>query len=321
MVSFQLWPTQHSVIRAASWLHPRRTRRGSCEHGVRRFHHEGRADSSKRMIWPGMSEGSERHEFQVEVSRLMDITISNERGIDPTSSYHGDSDFQLKCINEYCNEATGDRYMSCTILMDLEPETMDIVRAGPFGQPFRSYNFMFGPIGADNSWAMRLYIGGAELIESVLDVVGKEAEGCDCLQGFQLCHSLSNGTGSGMETLSILKIREGCLDLITKMFSINPSLLRRDTFTLCGTIPSLATPLTSPLKSNTIWMQRPLPSLTVVSNCPRVASSTTLGLGWQAWSSTKSPRKLASRCASRDVNSRWLTWTNMWSTTRPLLML
>jgi len=30
------------------------------------------------------------------------------------------------------------------------------------------------------------YTEGAELIDSVLDVVRKEAEGCDCLQGFQL---------------------------------------------------------------------------------------------------------------------------------------
>ena len=35
------------------------------------------------------------------------------------------------------------------------------------------------------------YTEGAELIDSVLDVVRKEAEGCDCLQGFQLCHSLA----------------------------------------------------------------------------------------------------------------------------------
>ena len=40
----------------------------------------------------GMLEGSERHQFRAEVSRLMDITISNEHGIDPTRTYHGDSD-------------------------------------------------------------------------------------------------------------------------------------------------------------------------------------------------------------------------------------
>ena len=41
-----------------------------------------------------------------------------------------------------------------------------------------------------------------------MDVVRKEAESCDCLQGFQLTHSLGGGTGSGMGTLLISKIRE-----------------------------------------------------------------------------------------------------------------
>ena len=34
------------------------------------------------------------------------------------------------------------------------------------------------------------------LIDSVLDVVRMETEGCDCLQSFQLCHFLSGGTAS-----------------------------------------------------------------------------------------------------------------------------
>ena len=67
--------------------------------------------------------------------------------------------------------------------MDLEPGTMDSVRSGPFGQIFRPDNFVFGQTGAGNNWAKGHYTEGAELIDSVLDVVRKEAESCDCLQG------------------------------------------------------------------------------------------------------------------------------------------
>ena len=110
--------------------------------------------------------------------------ISDEHGIDPTGTYHGDSDLQLERINVYYNEATGGRYVPRAVLMDLEPGTMDSVRAGPFGQLFRPDNFVFGQTGAGNNWAKGHYTEGAELIDSVLDVVRKEAEGCDCLQGF-----------------------------------------------------------------------------------------------------------------------------------------
>lgn len=75
---------------------------------------------------------------------------------------------------------------------------MDSVRAGPYGQLFRPDNFVFGQSGAGNNWAKGHYTEGAELIDSVLDVVRKEAESCDCLQGFQITHSLGGGTGSGM---------------------------------------------------------------------------------------------------------------------------
>jgi hypothetical protein len=39
------------------------------------------------------------------------------------------------------------------VLVDLEPGTMDSVRAGPFGQLFRPDNFVFGQSGAGNNWA------------------------------------------------------------------------------------------------------------------------------------------------------------------------
>jgi len=149
--------------------------------------------------------------------------ISDEHGIDPTGTYHGDSDLQLERINVYYNEATGGKYVPRAILVDLEPGTMDAVRSGPFGQIFRPDNFVFGQSGAGNNWAKGHYTEGAELVDSVLDVVRKEAESCDCLQGFQLTHSLGGGTGAGMGTLLISKIREEYPDRIMMTFSVVPS--------------------------------------------------------------------------------------------------
>lgn len=88
---------------------------------------------------------------------------------------------------------------------------------------------------------MRLdYTEGAELVDSVLDVVRKEAEGTDCLQGmqclrpslslispsltgFQITHSLGGGTGAGMGTLLISKIREEYPDRMMCTYSVVPS--------------------------------------------------------------------------------------------------
>ncbi|EFB15132.1 hypothetical protein PANDA_016558, partial [Ailuropoda melanoleuca] len=155
--------------------------------------------------------------------RMFWEVISDEHGIDPSGNYVGDSDLQLERISVYYNEASSHKYVPRAILVDLEPGTMDSVRSGAFGHLFRPDNFIFGQSGAGNNWAKGHYTEGAELVDSVLDVVRKECENCDCLQGFQLTHSLGGGTGSGMGTLLISKVREEYPDRIMNTFSVVPS--------------------------------------------------------------------------------------------------
>ncbi|KAJ3037121.1 Tubulin beta-4B chain [Rhizophlyctis rosea] len=149
--------------------------------------------------------------------------ISDEHGIDPTGIYHSDSDLQLERINVYYNEAAGGKYVPRSILVDLKAGTRDSVRAGPFGQFFRPDNSVFGQSGAGNNWAKGHYTEGIELVDAVLNVVRKEAESCDRLQGFQITHSLDGGTGAGMGTLLISKIREEYPDRMMCTFSVVPS--------------------------------------------------------------------------------------------------
>ncbi|KAH7248178.1 beta-tubulin [Fusarium solani] len=150
-------------------------------------------------------------------------TISGEHGLDSSGVYNGTSDLQLARMNVYFNETSSNKYVPRAVLVDLEPGTMDAVRSGPFGQLFRPDNFVFGHSSASNNWAKGHYTEGAELVDQVLDVVRREAEGCDSLQGFQMTHSLGGGTGSGMGTLLISKIREEFPDHMIATFSIVPS--------------------------------------------------------------------------------------------------
>ncbi|XP_041375430.1 tubulin beta chain-like isoform X2 [Gigantopelta aegis] len=137
--------------------------------------------------------------------------------------YYGDSDLQLERINVYYTEAMGGRFVPRTILVDLEPSSMDAIRSSPYGQLFRPESFIFGKSSAGNNFAKGHYTDGAELMESVLDVTRKEAEGCDCLQGFQITHSIGGGTGSGMGCLLMNKLREEYPDRIINSFSVIPS--------------------------------------------------------------------------------------------------
>jgi tubulin beta len=149
--------------------------------------------------------------------------MSAEHGIDSSGTYTGDQDMQLERINVYFNEGQGGRYVPRAVLTDLEPGTMDAIRAGTHGSLFRPDNYVFGQSGAGNNWAKGHYTEGAELVDAIMEVVRKETETCDVLQGFQITHSMGGGTGAGMGTLIVSKIREEYPDRIMSTYSVVPS--------------------------------------------------------------------------------------------------
>jgi len=115
------------------------------------------------------------------------------------------------------------KWVPRAVLVDLEPGTMDVIKAQPLGPAFKPDNLCFGNNGAGNNWAKGHYTEGAELVESVLDRVRLEIEQCEAPQGFQIFHSLGGGTGSGMGTLLLLKIRDAYPDRMTCTYSVYPS--------------------------------------------------------------------------------------------------
>jgi len=150
-------------------------------------------------------------------------TVIAEHNLDGSGKYTGDTaDTDLDKVGVYMRSA-GERYVPRACLVDLEPGTVDVIKASPVGTLFKPDNFVFGASGAGNNWAKGHYTEGAELIEEALDVIRKEVENCDCPQGFQICHSLGGGTGSGMGTLVLLKLRDAYPDRILATFSVYPS--------------------------------------------------------------------------------------------------
>lgn len=156
-------------------------------------------------------------------------TISEEHGIDNKGNYVGTNELQKERLDVYFSEANGNRYVPRSVMVDLEPGVLDQVRSSSIGQMFRPDNFVNGEGGAGNVWAKGHYTEGAELVDRVMDVVRKEAEACDCIQGFQLSHSLGGGTGSGLGTLIVSKIKEEFPDRMLATFSVLPSPKTSDT--------------------------------------------------------------------------------------------
>lgn len=149
-------------------------------------------------------------------------TISEEHGIDAQGIHKGSNDITKEKLDVYYQE-TNRKYVPRSVLVDLEPGTMDTVRSGPLGDLFRPDNFVYAQSSAGNNWAKGHYTEGAELIDQVMDVVRREAEACESLQGFQMTHSLGGGTGSGLGTLLVSNLRDEFNDRMLATYSVAPS--------------------------------------------------------------------------------------------------
>ena len=124
--------------------------------------------------------------------------------------------FQLDCKNAYFKEDNRERYVQRTVLLDLEPGSLDSVRICSKELLCRLNNPIFDQAGAGNNWTKGHCTEGAELLDSTLFNSLKEAEGFDLVQGFQIILFMGDGKGPGSGTCLFPKIVEEFQDISSK---------------------------------------------------------------------------------------------------------
>ncbi|UJR24517.1 hypothetical protein I4U23_005892 [Adineta vaga] len=96
---------------------------------------------------------------------------------------------------------------------------MNGIRNGPLGKFFASDKMISGEYGCGSNWGHGYCDQGNELIDDVVNIIRREVEFCDNLQGFQISHSIIGGTGSGFGSLLMNKLREDYPDRLIMTFS------------------------------------------------------------------------------------------------------
>ncbi|KIK95265.1 hypothetical protein PAXRUDRAFT_827181 [Paxillus rubicundulus Ve08.2h10] len=145
-----------------------------------------------------------------------------EHGLDDSGMYVGKDPLQIERAGVYfspVDSAGPTKYVPRSVQIDLEAGVCNHIRSGPLGALFRPDTFFTGDSGAGNNWAK----GCAELIDGIFDVIRRQSEACDALQGFQIIHSLGGGTGAGLGSLLLSKLREEFPDRMLQTFSVLPS--------------------------------------------------------------------------------------------------
>ncbi|EIT72903.1 beta tubulin [Aspergillus oryzae 100-8] len=150
--------------------------------------------------------------------------ITDEHGLDTSGKFTG-SDYQREKLDVYFSEVITEpqNYVPRAILLDSKSDTRARICTGPLRTFFHRRNLLFRGYGAGQCWAVGYHTAGAELIDEAMDMVRREAEECECLQGFQIVHSLGGGTGGGMGSLLISRLCDEYPDRVIATFSIFPS--------------------------------------------------------------------------------------------------
>lgn len=149
--------------------------------------------------------------------------ISDEHNINRCGHFYGNNYLPCQRLNVYYESGPRNIFVPRVVACDLEPASIHQVKCSCIGRMFNPDYFVTGRCGAGNNWAKGHYTDGAELMDSILDVTRHQAEKCDCLQGFQIVHSIGGGTGSGMGSLLLHKLKDEYPDRIINTYSIIPS--------------------------------------------------------------------------------------------------
>ncbi|XP_052873619.1 tubulin beta chain-like [Anopheles cruzii] len=149
--------------------------------------------------------------------------ICDEHCLDQEGRFVGDHYLPLQRINVYFDESPCCNYVPRTVFADLDQGSLDYLRCSSYGRLFSPDSFIGGQTSAGNNWARGYHTEGAELLDVIMNSARRMVEGCDCLQGFQLVHSIGGGTGSGLGTLLLENLHDLYPSKIRNTFSVIPS--------------------------------------------------------------------------------------------------
>ena len=121
-------------------------------------------------------------------------------------------------------QADDDHYIPRSLQLDLEPRVINGIRSSPYRALFNPENFYVSSEGggAGNNWASG-YAQASSVHDTLMDMIDREADGSDSLEGFVLAHSIAGGTGSGMGSYLLEQLNDHFPKKLIQTYSVFPN--------------------------------------------------------------------------------------------------
>lgn len=121
-------------------------------------------------------------------------------------------------------QADDHHYVPRAVLIDMEPRVINSILGSEYANLYNRENIHLstGGGGAGNIWAAG-YDYGEKVHEEIMEIIDREADGSDSLEGFQLCHSIAGGTGSGLGSYLLEKLNDRYPKKLIQTYSVFPN--------------------------------------------------------------------------------------------------
>ncbi|KAI9504330.1 gamma-tubulin [Coemansia spiralis] len=121
-------------------------------------------------------------------------------------------------------QADDDHYIPRSILIDLEPRVVNNILESSYGNLYNPENIYLSKdgSGAGNNWASG-YSQGEKIYEDILEMLDREADNSDSLEGFNLLHSIAGGTGSGLGSFLLERLSDRYPKKLLQTYSVFPN--------------------------------------------------------------------------------------------------
>ncbi|CAK8682727.1 tubulin gamma-1 chain [Clavelina lepadiformis] len=121
-------------------------------------------------------------------------------------------------------QADDDHYIPRAVLIDLEPRVVNSIKNSEYANLYNPENIYLSEHGggAGNNWAAGFH-AGEKIHEELFDIIDREADGSDNLEGFMLCHSTAGGTGSGLGSYMLERLNDRYPKKLIQTYSVFPN--------------------------------------------------------------------------------------------------
>ena len=121
-------------------------------------------------------------------------------------------------------QADDEHFIPRNLMIDLEPRVIHGIQSSAYRDLYNQENFFIAPDGggAGNNWASG-YRQGNVYEDQIVEMIDREADGSDSLEGFVLCHSIAGGTGSGMGSYLLERLNDHFPKKLVQTYSVFPN--------------------------------------------------------------------------------------------------